>query len=323
MQFFTSLMVLAASMALTNAPEAQTNVVNIILGNVALSFILDLDNRVGAILTAQGRPSRVEGAAGGVKHDIAAGGRQVGSTTGKQRCHAVAFGYVYMAVIGLLLFVELMCWSPTLIGSIYRHAHKDGAPELLTSWAGSYVPLTCRLQPLDAGVQEVQKQGRLWYLYTHRQSLAGDLSVVSELYSNMRRLWGPTSYQHSLDFKLLVLFPCATALFVVLLFSNMLPPTEAKRFAPVLLAVQVCVAVLMCINVWRYLFLRDSCLTLPVMCSPVIAAWLGMFVLWPLCHKPQAMQCRGCSCCCRSCGGCPLPACSNLCPGRCCCECTV
>lgn len=53
LQFVTACTVLVSSLALCFTDETQTSIVTIILSNVALSFIVDLDNRIGGMLASQ------------------------------------------------------------------------------------------------------------------------------------------------------------------------------------------------------------------------------------------------------------------------------
>jgi len=106
--------------------------------------------------------------------------------------------------------------------------------------------------------------------------------------------------------------PCSLAFFVLLMFGNTLPTTQARRWGPVMLALQTLLALLMGFGLSVYRLAEYA--------SAGFTLWVGMFLLWPLLHRAAPRDyCGGCSCCCRSCGGCPLFP--NACPGECCCSC--
>jgi len=109
MQLVAGLFVLVSSMALTFVPETQSSIVSIILSNVALTFILDLDNRVGAILTAQERNKEAVRDWQTAAHESQTACVPITPYCCAQRC---AWGYLYMALLGLLVISEVALLSP-------------------------------------------------------------------------------------------------------------------------------------------------------------------------------------------------------------------
>lgn len=287
LQQVAAIAVLVSSMGLTFITETQSSVVLIILGNVALSFILDLDNRVGVMLKTQAMrdsdrqlisPTRpLKRARGGLKHLA-----QYADVWAASGVCIRFWGHVYTALLGFLLLAEPLFLAPATAWTIYAQLtllQTQSAQQTAVSDWTSYAAFS------DFFMQ--MYFGRL--LSTH-------FDVATSLLWSLRIAGNRPDWFVAFQ----VLYPCALGVFVFLLYSNTLIVTVARRWNPVLLTVQVIIAAC-----------AGNSLT-GLACLAV--GWFGLFVLWPLLHRDPRDCCKGCSCC-----GCPK--CQECCPGECCCAC--
>jgi hypothetical protein len=282
LQLLTCFMVLTSSMALGFVQETQVSRVAIILSNVALTFILDVDNRIGSIL------AKTHGKVVGVSSGFGSGttnGQSTGGTMTK------LLGHAYMALLGLFILAEPMFLSPLfgweLYASIGGRVNKGLSLDrlwqrtALTAWTrmASMVSSYDRNEVYVAHVPSIglSNSAQAW---NNDYNTSINMLTMMGKEQPLNELIGTTSY-------LIGLYSCGVALFVFLFFGDILPSPLAKRWAPVLLALQVVLGGLSCITViqvpfWSYF----------VLCMWVIA-WVGMFVLWPSRHRPPAPQPSG------------------------------
>jgi hypothetical protein len=338
LQQVTSTAVLASSMGLTFIKETQASVVGMILGNVALSFILDLYNRVGVMLQTQATRSSssssissisrcssccstlthpCEGACGVVllacAHCPHVGAKSVAC--------ARFWGYVYLSLLGLLVLAERVCLTPTPAWTVYSIlCDKLQQQTAVTEWTKkasrgmgifTFVNSThkgARFAPerdretmkavisVERYLHNITVPGQERYEGALRAVLSAFKLRVEELQFSIDIVW--QGFERSV---LVFVYPCLLGLFVFLLCSNSLVVTKAMRWNPVLLVVQV--------------FLAMNVVDLPSGLVCFFLAWSGMFVLWPLLHRPPTR------CCSRCCSSCRCPLCQECCPGKCCCAC--
>lgn len=329
MQAFTGLMVLVTSMALTFVKETQSSIIAIVLSNVALTFVLDLDNKIGEILAAQGSVANVWPPRASTP-STSTSAHYTGARTSTPGCRATfaspgfgsrvythlhnysdllsaaivaaispaykklsflgpvahgVLGHCYMACLGLVCFLEAVCMSSKMAWCLCLLVGRKGfvdqlAPGIWFDWA-----------EYGYGVQLER------FLMLHIWSRVEQIFAWSN----------PLGFTPAEYISLGLVYIFAVGLFVFLLHARMVPTPAAKRWGPVLLSLQVLVAVV-------------SSMVGALMGFVVfVAATLGMFVIWPLLHREQPSECcSGCSGCCRPCGGCPL---CPSCPGQCCCVC--
>jgi len=267
LQFVTACTVLVSSLALTFTHETQTSIVTIILSNVALSFIVDLDNRIGGMLASQEQVTSYATATesgvqpvctDGVSDDSTHGppgncvngreGNGVGSV-----CVDI-LGYCYMSLIGALLLLE-----PVLLSSNVVEAIVD-----------------LRL-PHEVWFVLVFLKGAHKLLYKLPSQL--QLSVVETMW--------------------ITVLP--TALAIWLFFGTIMPVAKSKWWGRTLLVVQLSLFALSSFfpAYWFVLFKYPQALHLGVanlkaFAGPGVSfmfpfvwsvAWATMFVLWPLLHS--------------------------------------
>lgn len=310
MQFLTALMVLVSSLALAYECETQKSIATIILSNVALSFILELDNKVGLAVA-------VQDAAAAMSRPAADPDTALLCSTRLCSCGpmnvARMYGAVYMWLIGMLLLAEPVLLSPSLVRVVYGYLKMVNELKTTTKIG---LPVGIRhvhLAP-NTWLGEDYDRTTSWYAYEQMEHPeAGDAGLPGWLQGSWAK---PMESVLSQQFMSLWIFSAVyavtAAVFVVLLFGNLLPVPKAKRWGPVLLAVQV------------FLVVASTLLPsgLAVIVAPTLwfLAWIGMFVLWPLLHTERPKACCGCCGSCHHCSGhCPL--CPDMCPGRCCCAC--
>ena len=199
-------MVLMSSLALTFFPDTQASIVSIVLSNVALSFIVDLDNRVGVMLASQQQVA----ASGQESKDTAWNGCGMVHHDGQQIWHNLC-GYLYMSIVGILLLMEPIMLSPGVIYSVC------GVVMVLLGSTGDFEPGGGQPVPVNGLYNFIRQAG-----YTPSNWL-----LMTNTYSTP-----PPA-----------LFCCATilatSLLILLMFSKVLPQVKAKWWGLTLLLLQI------------------------------------------------------------------------------------
>lgn len=293
LQQVAAIAVLLSSMGLTFITETQASVVSIILGNVALSFILDLDNRVGVMLHTQALRNSCNPAVRLKWANAFGRAKPSGPCCQVQTWCTRFWGHVYMALLGFLLLAEPLCLASAPAWTLYTQIAQSAQQTAVSIWTG-YAGYTYKLLRIFGVVTTLQPDFGKEESETFRLDYEIDRRVQYLQGQDITR----QTYSPWLAFR--VLYPCTLAVFVLLLYGTTITVTAARRWNPVLLAVQVIIA--------------GSAFFLPAGLAYWVIGWLGMFVLWPLLHRPPTHGCRGCASC-----GCPKYQVS--CPGECCCAC--
>jgi hypothetical protein len=266
LQFLVVVLMLLSSVAFSLTKEGQTSIIAIIINAAALTFLLDLDNKVGVVLRSQHQQwDRMQQGEGPMaltaqqlpKHNpghwtqslmkFAAGLNKCGCI-GQQRglMWRKFAGHVFFSVLGALVFLQWLLVTPFL------------ASLLIT------VVLNQKDKPGDTAPFS---DGKL-----------GD-SPWSEMFTNMGYVFGtgwismPWVVALGINPYVAPLVACtaiAFPLLLALLFFGQPLPSVAKRWSPTLLAM--------------------ICLSVAIGLIVAIPAWLGMFVIWPTCHRWRQQQ---------------------------------
>ena len=110
-QFLVVLFLLLSSAALSLVQEAQTSILSIVVNAVALTFILELDNKVGAVLLAQQKHwDKMQQAGRDSTNDVDQQPSDVQQSLVWRKCA----GHMYFSVLGAMMFGQVLCMSPAL-----------------------------------------------------------------------------------------------------------------------------------------------------------------------------------------------------------------
>jgi hypothetical protein len=289
LQFLTGCMVLLTSLALSFYPETQQTLASIVLTNVALSFILDLDNRIGAMLASQQhigslhqkQAATADAPLAHIAHDDSMLG-SVAATEAlrSQRWHfwGNLCGHCYMSVVGFLLLLLPLLLAPNVAYTVYV-----GIAELVRDHVDDWWNVALLYTEKHGSGQQHD-----WLRIAVEPCTVGSC--------------GPTVMR------------CATflstSLVIFLLFSKVLPVFKAERWGHSLLAVQTSLYVVVYFSniSWMRETVRSSLSepkddlwwwdskSLPgaAVLFLWVAAWLAMFVGWPAVHSWQGQKS---SCC--------------------------
>jgi hypothetical protein len=302
LQHMTGLAVLTSSMALTFIRETQASVVSIVLTNVALSFILDLDNRVGAMLCSQEMRARRSGwappasftccgrrcACSGLKCPACSMPCFTRVGTGVFACTQF-WGHVYLALLGLLLLVEPLCLSPAPAYFVYGKATAAAlATGTLKQQTGAVSEWT---RIANASVNMFGVTDRQNYHATITPGWSTNITgpegegtqgvlhgMLKAMKLRVQLMQGRGEFQEPalifMTFYSYMLF-----FFVVMLYNNTLVVTSTSRWNGYLVSVQAFIAMTS-----GNLYMGLPCFFL---------AWVGMFVVWPLLHGQPTPLLRG------------------------------
>jgi len=284
MQFLTACLVLASSLALTFTDETQTSIVTIILSNVALSFIVDLDNRIGAMLASQDQTAYVE--------SLEASGNILPRVWPHRLGSALHFGL--QASLRDESAVRPMSSGSDVVESSTEGSTPDLTLENLGSqyrwqcgiWAKacghcymSLVGLLLLLEPLLLSPVTVA------YVYYSTLLLAKGNAPRDVAYLSATMAESLAESLHSRGAGMPVFGALASAMVVFLVFACVLPgPREAPMWGPALLAVQAALSVAAQIGTTFALpdfKFKTTGVTLLVL---TVIAWLVLFAVWPLLH---------------------------------------
>lgn len=260
--------------------ETQSTSIQVIINSVALGFVLEIDNKVGQMIAVQHEQWAVNHAFGSSVSRLhySRGDSSFRLPKGQWLVSGVA--HAYFAALGLLLCLEPAFLAPHSAITVLILITKSNDE---FGW----------IDPdLDSSISRtIRGLDGIWLTF---------LGV------------NDSGWKAEVAFAAAPVYAFLLVGLVLLVFYKPLP-SAARRWPQALLAMQAMTAFV----AGMYSMLPNMLLMHPPTAFMVVCTWVGMFIIWPACHKENAKYAEHRCCCHGNCENCCTICCSSGCGPSC------